>query len=171
MLPSQRREGQQNSSFSVENNDTLNSGTRSKRSIDRTEVSPEKVSVKKSNDKYVTLSGCEGNVQKSSCQKIVCKMDLLPRATAPREIRLQMYILENVLGELVTVETKGIRVTSVISVFYQGGKVIEENGVTHRNFSIVEGISALILLGAGAGGTILLILIVFGLLKVEDFVI
>lgn len=152
------------------NGATYASKKRTTRSTKSTKVSPEKVSVAESSDKYITLSGCEGDgklPEGKTCQKIICKMDLSSRETSPKEIKLQMYVLQNALGELVKSETKGIRVTSVISVFYQGKKVVQQTGVTQRNFQLEKGISALVLLGAGAGGTILFILITFALFKVE----
>ncbi len=168
--------GKQNSTFPDNLNDkkggTYASKRRTTRSTKSTKVTPEKVSVTESSDRYITLSGCEGDRKLpdgKTCQKIICIMDLSSKATSPKEIKLQMYVLKNALGELVKEETKGIRVTSEIAVYYQGKKVARQSGVTERKFQLDKGISALVLLGAGAGGTILFILITFALFKVTIY--
>ncbi len=132
---------------------------------------PEVVATLEKGDKYITFSGCEGETElynEQSCQKITCKMDLQPGASVPREIRLQMYISRSALNGLVHKDIKGIRVKSMISIYYQGRQVATEVGVTQRTFLRAEGISVPILLGAGVGGIVLLILVTFVLYQVRS---
>lgn len=94
-------------------------------------------------------------------------MDLQPRESVPREIRLPLYISGSALRDLADMKANGIRVKSKITVFYLGREVAQKVGVTERTLFQVKGISALILLGAGGGGIIPLILIIVVLYKVS----
>ncbi|ODM98323.1 Integrin alpha-4 [Orchesella cincta] len=131
------------------------SKSRSARST-KTQVQPAKLSMS-SSDKVIRFSGCDSSP--SSCN--------LP-SMGQRFIRLQMYLLPNAAGELITDETTGIHIESSISVSYLD-KVIKKDGSTMRKFVLDKGIAAWKLLVAGAGGTILFLLLTFALFKCGFF--
>ncbi|CAL8088239.1 unnamed protein product [Orchesella dallaii] len=117
-----------------------------------------------SSDNLIRLPGCDK--PSTYCRKIICFTDM--PSLRKKTIKLHMYLLENAFRELINDEITGISIESSISVSYL--KTTEKKkGVVMRMFLLDKGIAAWKLLVAGAGGTILFLLLTFALFKCGFF--
>lgn len=80
---------------------------------------------------------------------------------------MQLYLSQ--AKTLIQEDTEGVRVDSYISVRYFDKVVATTKGFTQRAFVLNKGVPAYIYLAAGAGGTILFLLVTFALFKCGFF--